>query len=245
MCTVLYNRDFALLCKNRDKEGTIQEEVVQTGDYIATRTVNADYFSLGLNRYGVAFASTAINSPKWIAAVERGDLVAANDIYKAENKGLERPTSLISKMFPRVRHIDEFAERFEKCRKSWLGYNIVIADRMKGMIFEVHGDQLNSRTLQDTDALTNHFKYLNQGPRFYKDYPSSFERLTLSNSMLQNASCRDDVMEIMKLRAGEEKNSIWRQSAFHTVSSTCIDLQKIKIYRTDHLSKDYKSFSFH
>jgi hypothetical protein len=240
MCTVLFHRELNLLCKNRDKTRSTEEELLQDSNFVAVRTKGASYFSLGMNRNGVAFVSTAINTPKWTAAAARGLHQEAQEQFQRENEGLSSPTAELSRTLSEVASINEWVELIKSSGKRWMGYNLVLADRHSAKVLEVHGDRVHERDLSPKAVVTNHFLHVVHGPRVYEDYPSTFERLKLCESEMPKVQTLEQAQAILKSSAEEEPRQIWRFGNFATVSSTILDLRKLGIYYTDNLERPYK-----
>lgn len=239
MCTVLFHRDLGLLCKNRDKTRSTEEELVREPDFFAVRTRGTNYFSLGLNRNGVAFVSTAINTPKWTAAASRGLHQGAQEQFQRENEGLTSPTAELSRVLPTAASIGDFLEVIKGPGKRWMGYNLVLADRKNAMVLEVHGDRVHERNLAPKATVTNHFLHVAHGPRAYEDYPSSFERLKLCEQRMPMVQELEEVQGLLKESGEEEPKQIWRFGNFATISSTILDLGKLGVYYTDNLERPY------
>jgi hypothetical protein len=246
MCTVLFHSQLGLLSKNRDKPGAIDEEVVnEPNRYLAVRTKGASYFSLGVNRFGVGFVSTAINSPEWTRACESGNLDRAKEIYANENKGLRSPTLIVSENFETLRSIESLKELLEK-NSSYIGYHVVFAQigadhQARGYVAELRDQQKNIRPLRSIDAITNHFLNLDFGPKNHVDYRSTFNRLAYCESRLHSIHDRSEFESTLAKTSGDPDQQIWRtEGAFHTVSSTLLNLKDQSIERKTSRAEPYR-----
>jgi hypothetical protein len=227
MCTVIFLKPLGLLSKSRDKEFATSEEIHKTSDVIAVRSVGADYFSLGINRHGVAFVSTAINSPAWTAAVMEGKPELARAIEMDERRGLSSPTKLISAHLHAAPNAESLIQRLTQSGAAWLGYNVILADRDGATVVEVHADRHSVRRLADRDAITNHFRDLDQiGPQRFEEYPNSYSRLEYAREHLDRIGSLDDLKRVLRPQDSLTAERIWRTGAFHTVSVSVLDLQK-------------------
>jgi hypothetical protein len=240
MCTVFYLRDLNLLSKNRDKESPAEEEIVRGAGFLAVRTKGADYFSLAVNRHGVAFVSTAVNSPDWTQAIEEGRTSNAKSILMSERRGQTSPTKAISKHIADAKSIDDLLVILERPGHSWAGYNVVMADREKAVVLEASGGQTHRRILEKRDVITNHFTVLDHGAKTHDDYPSSFERLAYGRRHLDQLSSFADLVGVVHPSddPGRAKE-IWRTGAFHTVSSAVIDLSALSVFFTPSLDDEF------
>jgi hypothetical protein len=240
MCTVVYLGDLSLLSKNRDKERPTEEEFVRGSGHLAVRTKGADYFSLAVNRHGVAFVSTAVNSPDWTRAVEEGRADDAKSIMEAERKGQTSPTKAISEHISDARNIDDLLAILERPGPSRMGYNVVMADREKAAVLEVFGTQTHRRWLEKRDVITNHFTDLDHGAKTHDDYPSSFERLAYGRHHLDQLSSFADLADVVHPSDDPERaEEIWRKDVFRTISSTVIDLSAPSIFFTPSLDDEF------
>ena len=239
MCTVFYLPALRLLSKKRDKECLEQEEIVQTDDMIAVRTVGADYFSLGMNRYGVAFASTAVNSPEWTRAMEQGNRELAKSFWQRDSDGRESATRLVSRMLPQARKVSDVLATLQAAKTSWRGYNVVLMDTESGGVLETFDRQSAWRPLPDKAVVTNHFSKLSHGPRSAEDYPNSFARFDYANEKLATIDALPALFAAIHPQDADDRRRIWRESAFQTISSTVFDLQNMKIYYSGSIDRDY------
>lgn len=230
MCTVVYLRDLGLLSKNRDKSGTTEEEIVKTSTCLAVRTRGADYYSIGLNASGVAFASTAINPPEWTSLVEAGHVDQADQILTRHHRDCVRPTVLISRYLSEFQTAREALDCLQKEQSSWMGYNLVLADREKGYLVELAREQMNVQPLVAQQVVTNHFQTLKVGPVQPQDYPNSWDRWNHVNKNLATIRSLSDLQETIAPRDPKQSGTIWRQGAFATVSSVVLDLSRLQMH---------------
>jgi hypothetical protein len=227
MCTVGYLEDLAIVFKNRDKNVATEEEVIRKPGIVAMRTKGADYYSLGVNIYGCAFVSTAINTPKWTALAAAGNKVDAAKQFLIENDGLVSPTKLISRHLASVQSAQEMVGILEDSNQNFMGYNLVLIDRQGAFRVECYQNQRHITTLPARAVVTNHFNYVAHGPAKFEDYPSSFKREEEANNRIQVSKSMDDLWALMKFNNSEdEEQSIWRiGSKFWTVSSAVLDIK--------------------
>lgn len=224
MCTVFYLADLALLSKNRDKEIPEAEEIVRNDDILAVRSVGADYYSLGLNRRGCAFVSTAVNNPAWTAAVEAGRKDEARTLWARDTAGRTSPTRLVSESLPRVESAEEWIQLLQTTDALWRGYNVVLADTTGAWVVETYGREVRPRRLEPRDAITNHFHELPFGPRETADYPGSYARLDYAREKLATIAGPADLLAAIRPDHPADRDRIWRAGAFSTQSSTVLDL---------------------
>lgn len=232
MCTVLFHNELGLLCKNRDKDSVAAEEVVTERDYIGVRTKGSDYFSLGLNRHGIAFVSTAVNPSEWINAIEKGEREKAGKILSDLNRGLERPTGFISEQFSRIDDKESFVQKFSSAGIPWMAYNVVLADVSGAVHLEIFRNQVKVRKLAQKEVVTNHFFSIGYGPRACEDYPSSFNRYEIAGKELAKADSPEQIKDILSAVSTDKDKAIWRSGAFLTVSGTIVSIKdKSVIYK--------------
>lgn len=231
MCTVFYLQEFGLLSKNRDKELPTEEEIVVEKNLKAVRAKGADYFSCAVNSSGCAFVSTAVNGPAWTQAVESDNQELAKRLCTEERKGLEGPTCIVSEMIGSVKSIDEILARLTSQRAGWYGYNVVLADRSRAVVVETQGHRSAVRPLSAKDCVTNHFHELKgHGPQKPADYPNSYARFEYVQNRLETINGRDDLFKAANPRDPKLSKAIWRQGAFHTVSSTVLSIDDFSLF---------------
>ena len=243
MCTIGYHHDLKILFKNRDKQSVLDEEIIENENFIACRTCSADYFSWGLNKYGCAFVSAAINSPEWTRLVYQGLDNEARDKYNEEHRGLHNPMELVSEKLPGVRTIEEWAAELESSNRRWMGYNVILADTSKAFLIEFYGNEKHTSLLTSRSTVTNHFRNLAFGPRQAEDYPSSFRRYEYGNDLIKKAESIDDIFEIVNPTNVEQRTKIWRNGKFITLSSSVIDFQQGEVHYLKHTAKKYARLS--
>lgn len=236
MCTVIYDRNLGFLSKNRDKTDPSIEEIVETDHAMGVRTAGTDYFSLAMNKNGVAFASTAINTNQWIQTAASGNKELAKQLFAQENAGRLSPTRFISQNLDNFTSAENLlgaiftenqsmrAKSADQTLKGWMGYNVILADsRGLGMVIELYGFSMVAYPLLDIHAITNHFKYLKHGPSEFSDYPSTFLRLKACETYFARpqSTPTDTPYEALQLsQSSNEDESIWRSGAFFTISAT-------------------------
>ncbi len=243
MCTIGYLPDLGLVFKNRDKSDQTAEEVVRDGSVLATRTVGADYYSCGLNRAGCAFVSAAINSPRWMEHLYRGETAQAAAFLAAENEGLSNPARVVSAGLRACRSAKEILDRLRADQSAWRGYNIIIADGAGAWLAELRGWDMEARPLTGQTAATNHFCKIKYGPT-KDDYPSTHRRLAYTQKKLAAAGSLDDVFAMLRPRDPEDVKAIWRTGVFSTISSVVIDFKSPVLHRCAGLDMDYQREDF-
>ncbi len=244
MCTVFYLNDLHLLSKNRDKEMMEAEEVVATDDILAVRTKGADYFSLGINKHGCAFVSTAVNSPEWTAAIERGEVENAKAIMAAETEGKEGPTWWLSRLLPEVKSVDEWLQHLKDADIRWRGYNLLMVDRTKAVHVEAYDDQLHITPLDSRYIVTNHFRHLSWGAKKRAEYANSFNRFDYAVEKLDAIKDREGLFETIAPSADADRKRIWRKDNFQTISSTVIDLEGGRLFRCFGAGQPFEAHEF-
>lgn len=230
MCTVLYLNDLRLLSKNRDKENAAVEEVISTGGILAVRTVGADYYSLGLNKNGCAFVSTAVNSPKWTAAVERGEIENAKNTMAAETQDKESASRWLSRLLPEVQSVDDWLKALKEADVEWRGYNLVLVDPLKAVHVEAHGRQFDIISLENRYIVTNHFRRLSWGARKRADYANSFDRFAYADEKIDSIENIDGLFAAIAPSIKSDRERIWRKGCFQTISSNVLDLKMGRLY---------------
>ena len=243
MCTVLYLQELNLLSKNRDKDTSEAEEIVQTPDLLAVRTKGADYYSLAINKNGCAFVSTAINSQTWTRAVEEGRTEDAKKLWASDTKGRNSPTHIISLHISEARKIEDLIDLVRNSKSFLRGYNIILADQNGAVVLETFGKETNLRHLNKRDVVTNHFKVLPHGPQKLEDYPNSFERFDYATEKVPFINSLDSLYSVVRPADLCDKSRIWRKGAFQTISSTVLDLTELALYYSNDLDVPHEQFS--
>lgn len=220
----------------------ICEEIVCSEHGVAIRTENANYFSLGVNLHGCAFASTAVNSPKWTQAVLEGRLTEAKEIFEEETRGHTSPTKIVSEMLPHVATKQDWIKRLTQAQEKWMGYNVIVADKNGACVVETFGERTHVRELKDCDVITNHFLELPHGPKKITDYPSTFERLNYAQGLVSSCQSIDDIFEVIKPQDTQRQKQIWRSGVFKTQSSAVIEIAKTQLWHSTGLDEDYKNY---
>ena len=239
MCTVGYHKKLNLVFKNRDKNAPTEEVVVVKPELIAVKTEGADYFSLGTNRHGCAFVSTAVNTPLWTSLASAGKTEEAAAQFKIENDGLENPIKLVSQYLPEVGCVDEWMEKILKSRRNFMGYNLLLADRNKAVHIELHRNDSHVTWIDEETVICNHFQNLDHGPKKIMDYPNSYARLQAAEKVIKDFVCLEDIFKTLKPHDGGSEGSFWRKGDFFTVSSSVIDLDTNALYYTSSPLEDY------
>lgn len=243
MCTIGYHRDLGIIFKNRDKTSVIAEEIVQDKHFIACRSHGADYFSWGINAHGCAFVTAAINTPRWIQLVYDGNSATADQIYKEETAGLENPVAIVSSMLPDVKEIASWIDAATSRSFLSMGYNLLFADRCQAVVVESYRDKRHLSVLEPRKAITNHFQTLNHGPQEPGDYLSSFRRNEYANGLLSNAKSLMDIFDLLKPSDQQQRQLIWRNGPFFTISSSVLDFNHCMAYFAEDKDRKYKKFS--
>lgn len=244
MCTIGYHRDLGIVFKNRDKSSQLVEEIIRDEKIIACRTAGADYFSWGINVYGCAFVTSAINSPHWTKLIYDGDRAAADDVLRQENAGLTNPVTVVSSMLPDIQQVEPWVEALCADPQRALGYNILLADRGQAVLVEAYGVKRSIRPLQPKEAITNNFQTLDHGPKVPEDYPNSFRRYAYANRLLSGAISLTDVLNMLNPEDPQLRKQIWRSGPFITISASVLDLQNGKVYYAREIDNKYSVFNF-
>jgi len=242
MCTLFSSVSQGLLAKNRDKNEPTIEEVYQDDDLIAVRTIGSGYFGLGLNKYGVGFISSAINTPAWTATAEKGEVELAREIYQAENEGCISPTRIVSDALGTAESIAPLINLVTNQHQGYIGYNVLLMDDSGAVRIECREKQTHVTELLNDTAVTNHFSKIRFGPAKRGDYPSSFDRLDRAALEAQTLS-RENLFRIL-LPGGTEDYLFWREGHFFTVSSSILDLPKRCLHYCGQNDNEYSSFQF-
>ncbi len=242
MCTLFYAADLGLLSKNRDKEITAKEVIVNNGDLLGVQTNGDDYFSLCLNSHGVAFASTAVNSPEWTMAVEEGEFEHAVGLMNAERASRESPTRYLSQVFSDIRTVEDAIQCLRKSNEKWFGYNVLLTDGKNAIIVELFDQEIITRALPSRSVVTNHFLSIQHGATCREEYPSSFDRLKYAQKKLKEMSNLENLKEAAHPLDAHDRASIWREGAFSTISSAIIDIPNVALYHTHSITNDYERF---
>lgn len=244
MCTVIFDRKLNLLAKNRDKNTLTEEEIVREKDFIAIKTKGSDYYSLGINRFGCAFVSTAVNTPKWTELASQGLVEEASRQAKIENDGLNGPTKILSESLPFVKSVNEWKQLLLSQNLKWKGYHVILVDLENALVLELHKDKMHERKLLEKDFIVNHFTMLEHGPRKYEDYPNTFDRKSYVAPLINKIFSIEDIKEILKPTNLENRKQIWREGCFQTVSSSIISLNDRCIYYAADVNKPYQIIGF-
>ncbi|MBF0298309.1 MAG: class I SAM-dependent methyltransferase [Oligoflexia bacterium] len=240
MCTIGYVKGLNLLFKNRDKNCLTTEVTVIKPNFLGVKTENADYYSCAVNRKGCAFVSAAVNTPIWTRLASQGLVDQAKQQSLKENEGLINPIFFISRYIEEEKTANEIVEKLLDTRKMFMGYNVILSEREKVFHLEIYRDQIRVHKVEDSLAVTNHFKILSHGPKNIDEYPNSFHRLDYARKMLGNIVCIEDLFK--HLRPPESKE-LWRNGAFYTLSSSILDVDYQTVYYTSHPEKEYARIS--
>jgi len=227
----MFINSLGLLSKNRDKETMEKEEIIHTDEMMAVRTAGSSYFSLGMNKYGCAFVSTAVNSPEWTAAIEHGEIDKAREIMAIETKDHTGPTQLLSDLLPSVKSIDDWEDALEASDSSWRGYNLVMIDKKSNLHMETYGENMYKKKMDDRYVVTNHFRKLNWGAKVPSEYKNSFNRYDYATEKIPNIFSHRNLFEAIAPSDTSDAKKIWRNGFFSTISSTVIDVNNMCLYR--------------
>lgn len=240
MCTLGYCKNLNIVFKNRDKNVPTEELLVVKNDVLAVKTEGADYYSLGTNRHGSCFATTAVNTPQWTALASSGKTKEAADLLKTETAGLVTPSSVLSPHLGEVKKVDELLSILLDSGKKFRGYNVFLADKEKAVHVELYQDQSHVEWVKtDAYVVCNHFRYLKHGPSTEKDYRNSYERFYALGKLIGDFVSLEDVFRAMKSKDSDLTAPFWRTGAFATVSSSVIDLDSNALYYSSDPEGEY------
>ena len=239
MCTIGYQKNLNILFKNRDKSDPTAEVIVPKPDYLAAKTEGANYFSLGVNKYGCGFVSAAVNTPYWTMLMEQEKFEEARVQSRQENEGLVNPMVLISGLLPGTQKAEEWIDALKGSGMRFMGYNVIIADKKKAIHLECYGSDVKVQRLDASEVITNHFKVLAHGPKAENDYPSSFERLRYGLEEIGQTGSINDVLLMLNPVEPSQRAKIWRNGVFKTVSSSLLDLDASMLYYSSGDSASY------
>ncbi|MBF0465642.1 MAG: hypothetical protein HQK88_12770 [Nitrospirae bacterium] len=242
MCTTGYHKGLKVLFKNRDKQTETDEEILTDNGIIACRTKGDSYYSWGLNMFGCAFVSTAVNSPKWTSLIYENKLREAASLYEAENRALFIPTEVVSKTLPEVKTVRQWVDALTDTHRLSRGYNILVCDPQNAFHVEMYRDNISVRDVTQSLTVTNHFQSLKAGPAAEDDYPSSFRRLRYGNEHLPGVQSTPGILEMMKPSMPARQREIWRSAPFKTISSAVIDVTNGIVYYSRALEQEYLLF---
>jgi hypothetical protein len=243
VCTIGFHRGLGVIFKNRDKTSIIAEEIVQDETIIACRSPKTDYFSWGMNVYGCAFVTAAINSPHWTSLIYEGQITNADEVSRQENTGLTNPVITVSSLLPNVRDINVWIDMLMTQPFLSRGYNLLLTDLSQAVVVEAFQDKRNLRRLDDHIALTNHFHGLQHGPQHPADYLSSFRRYEYANNMLASAASLHDVQDMVKPDDSQRQKQIWRSGPFYTISSSVLDFRHGLAYYSRSIDQPYTALA--
>ena len=158
MCTIGYFKNLKIIFKNRDKESNVSsfEEIIVDSEIVAARTIGADYYCWGLNRFGCSFVSAAVNTPRWGRLLYDGKVNEAGNQYQLENDGLINPMVTISNLLLNIKHIDQWVDALEESKVEFKGYNLLIADHLKAYHIELYKKNRVIREIHNNKIITNH-----------------------------------------------------------------------------------------
>lgn len=244
MCTIGFHKKLNIIFKNRDKSSITVEEIIKNDNIIACKTKDENYYSWGLNKYGVAFVSARINSPLWTGLIYDGLMDKAKEQYALENKNLINPVIKISEKLHDIKETDYLIELLKSGKNNSMGYNVLIADNKQAYILELYKDEISIEMFNENRAITNHFQKINSGPKKEEDYKNSFERYSYSNSIIKKSESLSDIFDMLQSGSSGKDNILWRNDIFHTVSSTIIDFNEKKVYFLSANSDKYSIISF-
>lgn len=239
MCTIGYHGKLNLVFKNRDKNTLEQEVIIVKPDFIAVKSEKAGYYSLGINKYGCAFVSAAVNTPEWTSLVRIGRDKEAAIEFENQNKGLTNPAIVLSMSLPDIHSVNEWIDMLLSKGNNFMGYNILLAGPDKAVHLELHRGNSHVRWPEEDIVITNHFQHISHGPKTADDYPSSFRRLDFAGNEIQKAISLEDIFQILKTGQNEPETNLWRKGPFATISSSVIDLETHALYYSSDPKQDY------
>ena len=243
MCTIgLINIDEErYVFKNRDKLQQEREIVSKTEDTITVSTKNSDYFSTGINRYGVAIATTEVRSTEAILSIYADNI----DIEK-KYSGLIRPLELISQNFHKIRSIKGFLDILSEKNAKFLPYNILISDKDESYLVEVAQEVIKEIKITNNFVKTNHFFQIKYGPTNENDFPSSFIRYKRAKKLIDKINTLNELKSLLiDHRNVIPENNICRHGVYKTISSTILDINRLTMLHTNNLpcQSNYKKYS--
>ena len=243
MCTIGYCKDIKIIFKNRDKDSHVSsfEEIVVDSKIVAARTIGADYYCWGINRYGCSFVSAAVNTPKWGQLLYDGKVNEAENQYQLENDGLINPMKVVSYMLSNVKHIDQWVGALEESKLEFKGYNLLIADHLKAYHIELYKKKRVVREINNNKIITNHFMQIDHGPKKNEDYPSTFRRLNYASNKVDNVNSIEDIKDIIKPKKEADAKQIWRDGVFKTISSSILSYSKGRVIYSKELNESYSN----
>ena len=204
MCTVGYHKKLNLIFKNRDKNMPTEEVLVLKPNLIAVKTEGTDYFSLGTNKHGCAFVSSAVNTHLWTQLASEGKTKDAEEQFKKENEGLVNPMVNLSRLLPEITSVDEWLDIILNSEQNYMGYNLLLSDRSKAVHIEVYKKESHVTLVEEWATISNHFQHLQHGPKKREDYTNSFDRLDAARKMIKDFVSLEDVFSALKPENGKE-----------------------------------------
>lgn len=233
MCTTGYIKKLGLVFKNRDKNADTNEVTVIRPGWIALKTEGADYYGLGINQHSCSFVSNAVNTPEWTALAAAGKSDEAKEQFKKENEGLISPMKMVSEMLPHVKSAKEWVDAIMKSDISFMGYNIIVADRNEAYHIETYRDKRQLNEIKGNFVMSNHFHSLDHGPKCREDYPNSYIRLENAKQQILGIRSIEDLMNVLTIPGDDESGAFWRNgNNFWSVSSSIMNLDFPSLYYT-------------
>jgi len=243
MCTIGYFKNLKIIFKNRDKESNVSsfEEIIVDSEIVAARTIGADYYCWGLNRFGCSFVSAAVNTPRWGRLLYDGKVNEAGNQYQLENDGLINPMVTISNLLLNIKHIDQWVDALEESKVEFKGYNLLIADHLKAYHIELYKKNRVIREIHNNKIITNHFMQIDHGPKKKEDYPSTFRRLDYASNKADSVNSIEDIKDIIKPKKEADAKQIWRDGVFKTISSSILSYGKGRVIYSKQLNESYSN----
>ncbi len=212
MCTMGAIRlSYYVLFKTRDpvKGMKAEDEVVEEEDGLFIKNEEGVYGGLGESGISAICSVVRIegeyDTERFIGNIIP-DVIKENDITKAV--GLARS------------ELSDYAPG-----------NLIIASPDRCFVLESIGSEVNVVEMRDKVVRTNHFIYLNAGPRKKEEYPSTFIRYRRARELLEGVKSVDDLKSLLRDHEnGPSENSICRHGEKFTSSAFILETTPKKVH---------------
>ena len=109
--------------------------------------------------------------------------------------------------------------------------NLIIASNDRCFVIESTGKDINVLEVRGKVVRTNHFVYLEAGPRKMEEYPSTFLRYRRARELLETVRNIDDLKSLLRDHEnGPSENSICRHGDKYTSSAFILETAPKKIH---------------